>query len=162
MNAWMQHAEAVRIRHLTRADLGKVAEIEARVYPFPWTRGIFADCLRVGYGCWGLEADRHLIGYAIISFGPEEAHLLNICLHPDAQGRGYGRQLLNWSIDQAVAAGSKTLFLEVRPSNRRAIALYRQRGFRRIGRRPGYYPAPRGREDAEVMSLRLPAADQAE
>ena len=47
------------------------------------------------------------------------------------------------------------MFLEVRPSNPGAIALYHDEGFNEIGRRPRYYPATQGREDAIVMAIEL-------
>jgi ribosomal-protein-alanine N-acetyltransferase len=49
----------------------------------------------------------------------------------------------------------KTLFLEVRPSNKKAMALYGKFGFNEIGTRKDYYPAHRGREDAVVLALQL-------
>jgi ribosomal-protein-alanine N-acetyltransferase len=58
--------------------------------------------------------------------------------------------LLNWSRAQEVHA----IWLEVRVSNQRAIAIYTASGFVQDGVRPGYYPAHHGvREDAVVMSL---------
>lgn len=143
------------IRPMTVTDLDHVMQIEERAYPFPWTRGIFSDCIRVGYGCWLLQDNDMIIGYGVLSWGPEEAHLLNITVTPDRQGEGLGRHLLEDLIDKAIVWGAKELFLEVRPSNESAIGLYRDRGFNEIGLRPDYYPDHEGREDAVVMALPL-------
>jgi ribosomal-protein-alanine N-acetyltransferase len=137
------------------SDVAEVAAIERAAYAYPWTEGIFRDCLRVGYCCQVLCQEQRPVGYCILSFGAQEAHLLNLCVHPSAQGAGLGKYLLWRALDCARDAGILTMFLEVRPSNATAIALYRSVGFKEIGRRRGYYRAARGREDALVLSLRL-------
>jgi len=154
MSAWPD-SEAVTVRLLEHADLDRVMGIERSCYPFPWTRGIFVDCLRVGYCCTALQAARELVGYSVMSFGPGEAHLLNICIDPECQRQGYGSFLLEQMIGQARHAGAEMLYLEVRPSNTAAIEMYHQRGFHMIGTRPNYYPAVMGREDARLMALQL-------
>lgn len=143
------------IRPLRKDDLDAVIAIETAAYPFPWTRGIFAECLRVGYGCYGLSLDGVLTGYVILNWAAGESHLLNLCVAPGRQGRGLGALLLAQAIERAQKAGCESMILEVRPSNPAAAAMYRRRGFREIGRRPGYYRAPDGREDAIVMRLGL-------
>jgi len=55
--------------------------------------------------------------------------------------------------------GAQRVFLEVRPSNTPALALYHREGFNEIGRRPRYYPAAQGREDAVVMAIELVDGD---
>lgn len=144
-----------RIRPMRESDLRAVANIEREAYEFPWTHGIFSDCLRVGYSCWVLELERDVVGYGILSVGAGEAHILNICLERRSRRRGWGRHLLDRLVQLAQWHHAEQLFLEVRPSNVRAIDLYRRNGFRTVGRRPNYYPHPAGREDAVVMSLRL-------
>ncbi len=146
---------AVVTRALGTADLDNVIRIERESYPFPWSRGIFADCLRVGYSCWGMDYGDEFAGYSILTFGPEETHLLNICIDQQYRRLGLGLQLLNWSIEKACEAESKIIFLEVRPSNSRAIEIYDQRGFQLIGQRPKDYPAHDGREDACLMAMQL-------
>ena len=143
------------IRRLVMEDVDRVFEIEKLAYPFPWTRGIFVDCLRVGYACFGLQIGRDLAGYSIVSSAAGEAHLLNLCIHPDWQHRGYGSLLLEYMINHVARLGSEAIFLEVRKSNPRAVDLYRNRGFKVIGHRPSYYKAGDGREDAIVMRLAL-------
>jgi len=99
-----------------------------------------------------------IAGYAILSVGAGEAHLLNICIDPGYRGQGLGRYLLGRMLDIARWNGAERLFLEVRPSNPLAKTLYESVGFDEIGRRPRYYPARNGREDAIVMALELLAS----
>jgi [ribosomal protein S18]-alanine N-acetyltransferase len=143
------------LRPMQPADLGTVLEIELRAYPFPWTRGIFEDCLRAGYPCWVLQDGARIIGYAVLSVAAGEGHVLNVCVDPALQRRGHGRRLLHALLHLARGRGAQRLFLEVRPSNPAAIALYESEGFNEIGRRPRYYPAHDGREDAIVMAMEL-------
>ncbi|GIX36019.1 MAG: ribosomal-protein-alanine acetyltransferase [Lysobacteraceae bacterium] len=152
--AWRQHGGA-RLRAMQEADLDRVLAIEQSAYAFPWTAGIFRDCLRSGYGCWVLDRDGEIVGYGVVSVAAGEAHLLNLCIAPRAQGQGLGRHLLGRLIELARWQRAERIFLEVRPSNPRAIALYHAMGFNEIGRRPRYYPAAQGREDALVMAREL-------
>ena len=146
----------VSLRPMRDTDLDAVMVIEHRGYAFPWTRGIFVDCLKAGYQAWLLEDHGLPLGYGILSIAADEAHVLNICVDPLVQSRGLGRLLLRRLIDDARARRAQRIFLEVRPSNPHAIALYQSEGFNEIGRRPRYYPAPNnGREDAIVMAIEL-------
>ncbi|HDS1301542.1 MULTISPECIES: ribosomal protein S18-alanine N-acetyltransferase [Stenotrophomonas] len=149
----------VGLRALRESDLNAVMAIEVRGYPFPWTRGIFVDCLRAGYPGLAMERDGQLIGYGVLSIAADEAHVLNICIDPLAQSRGLGRQLLRALVQLAGNRGAHRVFLEVRPSNTPALALYHSEGFNEIGRRPRYYPAAQGREDAVVMAIELVDGD---
>ncbi|AKS40830.1 ribosomal protein S18-alanine N-acetyltransferase [Wenzhouxiangella marina] len=139
------------IREMRRQDIARVLAIEEASYEFPWTRGIFADCLRVGYRCKLLELEQSPAAYAIVSHALDEAHLLNLCVAGEFRRRGLARILLGQVIAEMRIVGAARLFLEVRPSNQGALRLYESMRFRRIGRRPGYYPAHEGREDALVM-----------
>lgn len=135
-----------------------MCEIEQLSYPFPWTPEIFRGCLRAGYACFGLQMGDELVGYSISNWGAGESHLLNLCIHPRWRKQGLGRTLLEYSITHARALDSQVMFLEVRPSNVDAGKLYRQRGFVEVGKRPAYYQAEGGREDALVMRLDLVAS----
>ncbi len=141
------------IRQLNADDLDCVVEIEQAAYPFPWTRGIFAGCIRSGYDCTALQAGPRLIAYTIQSHVAGESHLLNLCVAPHWQRRGYGKLMLNHAIHQAGLQRCSTVFLEVRPSNPSGIRLYEQKGFFIVGKRPAYYCAADGREDAIIMRL---------
>jgi ribosomal-protein-alanine N-acetyltransferase len=147
------------LRAMREADLDAVLAIESRAYPFPWTRGIFRDCLNAAYPAWVLEQDGRIIGYGVLSLAADEAHVLNVCAAPDVQGQGHGRRMLRALLQVARTRRAQRVFLEVRPSNTHAIALYHDEGFNEIGRRPRYYPAKDGREDALVMALELFADD---
>ncbi|MFT4247787.1 MAG: ribosomal protein S18-alanine N-acetyltransferase [Pseudomonas sp.] len=146
---------APSLRALREGDLDAVMEIERRSYPFPWTRGIFRDCLQAGYPGLVVEQDQQMIGYGLVSIAADEAHLLNVCIDPSRQSLGHGRQLLRALIQLVRDRGACRVFLEVRPSNVGAVALYQSEGFNEIGRRPRYYPAQHGREDALVMAMEL-------
>ena len=147
------------IRPMREHDLPVVADIEARAYEFPWSIGVFEDCLRAGYSCWTLLQDGAISGYGIVTLGAGEAHLLNLCVAPEQQGRGHARQLLGWLLNRLEEREVTVVFLEVRPSNVRAIDLYKAAGFDQIGLRRDYYPAAEGREHALVFSLRLATVD---
>lgn len=142
-------------RPMSESDVDAVLAIEQRAYPFPWTRGNFRDCLASGYRCEVAEQEGKLVAYSVLSSGAGEGHVLNCCVAPTHQGRGIGRELMQRMMADAKAFGIATLFLEVRPSNRRAIDLYEHLGFEVIGLRRGYYPAAGGREDALVMRREL-------
>ena len=144
------------IRPMQSEDLRQVMAIEEAVYPFPWTLGIFSDCLRVGYCCWVMALDERVIAYGVMSVVIDESHILNLCVHPDWQGKGLGRKLIQRLLKIARQHGAETAFLEVRVNNRAALQLYESLGFVEIGRRRNYYPAAEEqREDALVMSLEL-------
>ena len=142
-------------RAMQEADLAAVLALEIRSYPFPWTEGIFRDCLRVGYYCCVLEIDHLLAGYGVISSGAGEAHLLNLCVREEFRCRGLGRRLLDHLLDLASHSGARLAFLEGRPGNTAAIRLYETMFFQQIGMRRGYYQAEGGREDALVMKRDL-------
>jgi len=137
-------------------DLKEVLSIEKRAYDFAWTEGTFRDCIRVGYLCRVLETPHGFIqAYGVMSAAVEEAHILNLCVRPELQGRGLSRQLLDHLLELADEMDAHTVFLEVRPSNRRALRLYANAGFCEVGIRRGYYPAAKGREDGLVLAKAL-------
>lgn len=143
------------LRPMREDDLAAVQMIESRAYEFPWTVGIFRDCLRADYPAWVLHEGDRIAGYFLMSIAAGEAHVLNICVAPEMQGQGLGRHLLHALLQVARGRHVSRVFLEVRPSNANAIALYFDEGFNEIGRRPRYYPAKDGREDALVMAMEL-------
>jgi len=136
-------------------DLEEVLAIENAIYTHPWTRGNFADSLRAGYECRTLRLGRELIGYFVLMVAAGEAHLLNLSIAASHQRIGHGSRLLREAGGLARKLGARSLFLEVRPSNRAAQGLYTRFGFRKIAVRRGYYPAHTGREDALVLTLPL-------
>ena len=155
MSAVLQPVEA-RLEPLDASRLDALLQIEQRAYPHPWTRGNFMDALRSGYHARVLLAGEELLGYYVAMQGVDEVHLLNITVSPNYQSQGWGRVMLDALALWTRGLGAQWLWLEVRVSNTRAIAVYEAHGYRRVGLRKNYYPAGSGqREDAVVMSLRL-------
>ncbi|MFK7915940.1 MAG: ribosomal protein S18-alanine N-acetyltransferase [Pseudomonadales bacterium] len=137
------------------ADLERVLEIEQRSYAFPWTQGNFLDCLSAGHQCWVALDGEQIVGHGIVTVAVGEAHLLNLCILRELQGHGRGRRFLEELLAISFRAGARRMFLEVRPTNYTAVALYQSLGFIEIGIRKDYYPAPLGHEDAQVFALDL-------
>lgn len=144
-----------RYRRMTAADLDAVIAIEDAIYPYPWTRGNFSDALAASYHCRMVERGGQPVGYTVVMVAAGEAHLLNLSVAGAWQRRGLGRELLNYVFKLARDTSAGRILLEVRPSNRAAIALYSSAGFSEIALRRGYYPAGDAREDAVVMQLEL-------
>ena len=134
-------------------DLPHVLRNERRGYTHPWSEGIFRDCMRQGYDCWLLIYHERVVGHGIISVAAGESHLLNVCVHPECQGNGFGRLLTEHLMKRARELSAARMFLEVRPSNHVAVDLYQSLGFNEVGVRPDYYPAYVGREDALVFAI---------
>ena len=145
---------------MTLEDVPVVMETEEAVYPFPWTDGIFRDCIRVGYQCWLAYEDARLIGHAVMSVAAGESHLLNLSIAIQDQGKGYGRQFVEFLMKVALQRGASSMLLEVRPSNKAAIHLYQSCDFNEIGCRKDYYPAENGREHALLFARELIPGDQ--
>ncbi|HEX4025461.1 MAG TPA: ribosomal protein S18-alanine N-acetyltransferase [Steroidobacteraceae bacterium] len=143
------------IRSMQESDLKDVVRIEHASYAFPWTEGIFRDCLRVNYACRVVEVGATVVGYGIISVGAGEGHVLNICIAAAYRCRGIGRRLLTHLLQVAIHHGAQDVLLETRPSNSAALRLYHALGFAQIGLRRGYYQAVGGREDAIVLKRRI-------
>lgn len=140
---------------MNERDLDSVAALEASLQAFPWSRGNFADSLVAGHSAWVCRLGGDLIGFSVIMRVLDEAHLLNLGVCQRYQGQGHGARLLRHVMALARQHGAAKLFLEVRPSNERAVELYRHFGFNQIGVRRGYYPAAIGREDGLVFDKEL-------
>lgn len=158
MSAQLKTQYLLRPMHMD--DLNAIMQIEPIIYAHPWTRGNFSDSLNSGYSAWVLELDSGIIGYALLMMVLDEAHLLNLSVAKHQQKQGLGRYLLEHLLKIAKNHQAANLFLEVRPSNVAAIALYENMGFSEMAVRRGYYPAdPKisktGREDAILMGLVL-------
>jgi len=153
MNAVLK--PSMQMRPMQMADLDAIMQIEPTIFPYPWSRGNFSDSLNSGYSCWVMEAGGGIIGYAVMMMVLDEAHLLNISIAASQQGRGFGRALLEHMMMLGRRHGGLNMFLEVRPSNVAAIALYESMGFNEMAIRRNYYPAKHGREDAVLMGMAL-------
>ena len=145
----------VDIRPMHEFDIPVIAAIEKGAYQFPWSEGIFRDCVRVGYVCRVIDVAGDVAGYGIMSVGAGEAHILNVCIRDEYRARGFARQVMSYLLERARAEGMSEAFLEVRPSNVAAARLYHSLGFEQVGIRRGYYQATAGREDAAVLRRAL-------
>jgi ribosomal-protein-alanine N-acetyltransferase len=150
-----QLSRSNNIREMNNDDLGSVIDVEVAAYEHPWTLGIFRDCLRVGYSCWVYEDSGTVAAHGIVMLSGAEAHVLNLCVHPDYQRRGIGRSMLNHLTQIARESGADTILLEVRQSNFIAMQLYISADFHELGVRTGYYPDHDGREDAIILAKSL-------
>ena len=139
------------VRPMLEADLPRIHRIELASYEYPWSLGNFSDSLNAGYSVWVREADDEVIGYYVMMAAAGEAHLLNMTIAPSWRRHGLGRELLEHSLALARTHRAESLFLEVRPSNAAALALYHSSGFVDLAVRRQYYPGRNGREDALVM-----------
>ena len=144
------------IKPLREGDLDALLSIEQTTYGKPWTRGNFTDALKHDNWCDLLWQGDTLIGYFVAMKGHQEVHLLNLTVHKDYRAKGLGLLLLNVVLTRALQVQAQWIWLEVRVSNARAIAVYERFGFRVVGERKNYYPlSPGVREDAKIMSRRL-------
>lgn len=154
MSAVFQQPD-ISICPMQLTDINDVLKIEHTMYAYPWTAGIFKDCLRVGYCCWLLMEEGEIAAYSVLSAAAGESHLLNICVRKTSQRRGYGRQLVEHMLKLAKRHNANVCLLEVRPSNTAAIDLYEKMDFVEVGVRPAYYPANNGYEDALILAREL-------
>lgn len=137
-------------------DVPAVAALEASVQEFPWSQGNFTDSIASGHSVKVCRQGGDLVGFSVTMNVLDEAHLLNVAVAKGYQGRGHGAFMMLDVMETAVHNGATVLFLEVRPSNQRALALYQHLGFVQVGLRKAYYPATHGREDALVLQRKLP------
>ncbi len=150
------------IRAMHKEDLPEVLHNEKNCYVYPWSEGIFKECLGLGHECWlsvfesnDASKTSTTAGHGVMSVAAGESHLLNVCVHPDWRNQGMGRVMVKHLLKRAQALQASTVFLEVRPSNLTACKLYETLGFNEVGIRPGYYPSITGREDAIVLAKEL-------
>ncbi|MBI5439540.1 MAG: ribosomal protein S18-alanine N-acetyltransferase [Nitrosomonadales bacterium] len=143
------------MRAMARDDVDAVLAIEQAAQRFPWTRGNFSDALASNYVCCVDEEGGEIRGYAVMMPAADEAELLNIGVAVAQQRKGLGRAMLGEMLENARGRNMRRVFLEVRPSNAAAIALYRSAGFKEIGVRRGYYRNAGGSEDALMMACEL-------
>lgn len=142
-------------RKMSVEDLPEVLNNERSGYAHPWSRGLFLDCLVKGQECWLAVCNGKVVGHGLLSVAAGEAHLLNVCIHPDSQGLGLGKRMVEHLLGRARVKRAGSVFLEVRPSNLIACRLYENMGFNQVAVRPDYYPAYGGREDALVFAKEL-------
>ena len=142
-------------RPLRPVDVDAVAIIERGAHLAPWSAGNFSDALAAGYAMLIAQFGSDLLGYGVLMLAPGEAQLLNLTVAPQFRRKGIGRAIMRRMLDDARRSGATQCFLEVRMSNTGAVQLYLAEGFAPVARRPSYYPATKGREDALVMRAEL-------
>lgn len=152
-----------QIRTMREPDLPEVLRLERASYDYPWSEGVFRDCLRAGYACIVLCVDERIVAYGVFQFAAGEAHILNLCVESTQRRMGYACQLLQELFYAMEDRGADTVYLEVRASNQGAINLYTREGFNEVGVRKGYYRTRQvgkyrdgrrnnGKEDALIMA----------
>ncbi|ELZ5939597.1 ribosomal protein S18-alanine N-acetyltransferase [Providencia stuartii] len=144
-----------KISALKQSDLATAFLIEKLSHDFPWTERVFYGNQGEKYHNIKISVNNQIVGFAITQCILDEATLFNIAIHPDYQGKGYGRLLMEQLITDLVDKGILTLWLEVRESNAAALRLYDKLGFHQVTVRKDYYPAKQGREDALILALTL-------
>ena len=137
-------------------DLDPVVEIENVSYVRPWSRKTFVSELNnpishAFTGKFNIDGKDVLAAYSVSWIVEDEAHLLNLTVHPDFRRMGVARKLLAFNLRFMGEGAVETVFLEVRRSNEAAIILYEEYGFKEFYVRSMYY----GDEDALVMGLQL-------
>jgi ribosomal-protein-alanine N-acetyltransferase len=137
------------------SDLDEVMMIEKKSYPISWSKSVMRDCIKSDYHCIVLKMNTKVIGFGIVMTILDEAHLLNMCVDSDFQGKGYGRKLLKYIENICIYNHCKVFLLEVRESSPVARSLYKSFGFKQIGLRKNYYKKINGREHAIVMNKTL-------
>lgn len=155
MSARIDSDSATTYGRMAESELEEIVTIERAIHGHPWSRGNFADSMGAGYHCWVARREDALVGYGVMAIAAAEAHLLNLSVAPHWQRKGIGHELTRFFLKLARDYGAEKIYLEVRPTNAAARALYAGHGFAEIGVRRGYYPTPEGREDALIMELEL-------
>lgn len=140
----------VLLRRLTKDDAHDMYLLESQCFSLPWTE---TQCLHAfdqsAFAAFGLWYKSELIAYISIYHIYDEFEILNIAVHPKERGKGHGRHILQMVLQIALKMGMKSVVLEVRRSNFKAISLYKSCGFVPSGVRPNYYPD--NNEDALVF-----------
>ena len=94
-----------------------------------------------------------LEGYVGLEHVLDEGYITNVAVFPKYRRYGVATGLLRELERRGQGMGLRFLTLEVRPSNAAALALYQGEGYREVGRRRGFYTAPR--EDALLLTKQL-------
>jgi ribosomal-protein-alanine N-acetyltransferase len=141
-------AGVMEIRSMTSTDVPAMLELERRVYPEPWSEGVFRDELGQPNRVYLTAVDgEEIVGYAGMMIVLEDAHITTMSVSPEARGAGIAGRLMLRLVEEALAADAKHLTLEVRMSNDAAQTLYRKFGLAPVGVRKDYYL----NEDALIM-----------
>ncbi len=149
---------AVRIRPMQVEDLEGVHTVDELSFSMPWPLSSYrfellenpSSMLWLAEAGWQ-NGNKAVVGMIVVWMLVDEAHIATIAVHPDYRGRGIGRHLLVHSLQEALHKGATQATLEVRVGNLIAQNLYREFGFRIVGRRAKYYQD--NYEDALIMTV---------
>lgn len=142
---------------ITLTDVPHLLSVENACHSHPWTEKTFSSCIGGRYfGDYiknSSENKNESVGFYVADHVAGEVTLMDICVHPDQQGKGLGKSLLLQCLANAKKMEADTVWLEVRAKNISAQMLYINHGFVETGRRTGYYPSAKGfgYEDAIIM-----------
>jgi ribosomal-protein-alanine acetyltransferase len=139
----MIHSE-LSLRLARRGDASAIANMSRVLieYGLHWrwtTKRVEASIRAANVNVLVARIDHRIVGFAIMRYGDDDAHLDLLAVAPAYRRLGIGCQLLAWLEKCAVVAGTFRITLEVRSSNRGARAFYRRMGYRALNLVPGYY-----------------------
>ncbi|OKY27684.1 MULTISPECIES: ribosomal protein S18-alanine N-acetyltransferase [Thalassotalea] len=129
--------------------------IENTCHSHPWSEKVFRSCIGGRYFGFLAQHQKEVVGFYIADLVADEVTLMDICIDPKHQGKGYGKALMLHLNQQSTNKGATTLLLEVRAKNISALMMYINQGFIEVARRTGYYPSKIGYEDAIVMKKEI-------
>ncbi|MBV9453796.1 MAG: ribosomal protein S18-alanine N-acetyltransferase [Rubrobacter sp.] len=140
------------LRPMRPADLPMVMEIDRRSLPRPWSEATWREELNSPLSLYMVLAEGDVIsGHIGIKRIVDEIHVMTLAVHPSRRQQGFARVLLKAALVHPVSVSAHHAYLEVRPNNLEAWALYSSLGFVQTGIRPGYY----GGEDVLLLTLDL-------
>lgn len=143
-------------RRSTAFDAPRMAELEARIFPDPWSERDFQDLICTEGGmCFSAVDGNRVIAYVVGRLIAPEGEIYRVAVDPEYRRRGIGYRLLDYAVKTSRGDGLETLFLEVRSKNTAARRLYLAYGFKEIGTRKNYYRDPV--DDAIIMLKASPA-----
>jgi ribosomal-protein-alanine N-acetyltransferase len=144
-----------QIQALIDSEIDSMMLIEQSCHTHPMTHKNMLSCFGGRYFSKGLYIAESLVGFYMAEMAGPDFTLMDICIAPQYQGKGYAKLLIENLIEEANNRSAESIFLEVRVSNLSAIGLYEKCGFNEMGIRKDYYPADNGREDGKLMGLVL-------
>jgi ribosomal-protein-alanine N-acetyltransferase len=140
------------LRPMRLSDLPAVMEVDRQSLPRPWSEAVWREELRSSFSLYlVLEEGETVSGHIGVKRVADEAHIMTLAVHPERRRHGFARALIEGALADPASANARRVYLEVRPSNAAARALYDSLGFVQYGVRPSYY----GDEDALLLTLDL-------
>jgi ribosomal-protein-alanine N-acetyltransferase len=136
------------------ADLPEVLAIETASFKTPWSETLFYNEIFKAISVSRVaKINGKVVGYLSANIIIDEGHILNLAVHPEYRGLGIASCMIKEMLEIMKASNCRSVFLEVRISNKEARKMYEKFGFCLLGTRKNYYISPV--EDAVVMVLRF-------